>query len=46
MSNFREEYDDGKWNVGRVHSTTAEGSTGDGVFLPVVPHMEDRLYYA
>ena len=46
MSNFREEYDDGKWNVGRMHSTTAEGSAGDGVFLPVVPHMEDRLYYA
>tara|TARA_B100000795_G_scaffold131859_1_gene98410 strand:- start:284 stop:403 length:120 start_codon:yes stop_codon:yes gene_type:complete len=38
MTNFREEYGDGKWDVGREEAA-------ESVFCPVVPHLQDRLYY-
>ena len=38
MTNFREEYGDGKWDVTREE-------TAESVFCPVMPHLQDRLYY-
>jgi hypothetical protein len=38
MTNFREEYGDGKWDVGQEEAA-------ESVFCPVVPHLQDRLYY-
>ena len=38
MTNFREEYGDGKWDVSREEAA-------ESVFCPVVPHLQDRLYY-